>query len=67
MAYSWTGYQGGGDQMKCMDCKEDINPEDFPKFVTPERAKNAKRCAKCVAIALWDLIMESDKEDEEAP
>ena len=53
--------------MKCMDCGEDINPEDFPKFVTPERAKNAKRCAKCVAIALWDLIMESDKEDEEAP
>jgi hypothetical protein len=62
----WAGRESGGYQVKCVDCGEDINPEDFPEFVTSERAKNAKRCAKCALLALWDLILEIDEEDEEA-
>ena len=41
--------------MDCMDCGQQIDPSDFPDFVD---VAYARRCVKCVVIALWLLVME---------
>ncbi len=40
----------------CRDCGKAINAAEFPDFISDEKKGRAKRCAHCVAVAMFELI-----------
>lgn len=50
---------------ECIDCGKQIHLDKFPKFVSEKKLINAKRCAGCVASAIWQMMDEIGDDNEE--